>query len=240
MIEAPRGFVSIPLCEGGQLLLDQSLSATTLAHALREPWRHTHPRPISLGTGRGPRGLLALPDAPAVMVKQCLRGGWLAPLNRQRYFGLSRFGRELVASRAAREAGLPVGETVAVTFVPSRPGWRVWSASRWIADAEDLAHLWLQAPDAATRAELWAAALTLLDAIAARGLEHPDLNLGNVLMRRDSQRGWSAILIDFDRARWSGKPVSSSARAGALARLERSRDKLERRAALSVGGSTVR
>ncbi len=239
MIEAPDGFASTPLSGGGVLILDRSLSTTPLAAALQEPWRHVSPRPLGIGTGRGPRGVVTIAGAPVVLVKQCLRGGWLARFNRQRYFRLDRFAHELAASRAAHDAGLLVGETLAVTLVPARPGCFVWSTSRWVADAEDLAQLWLRTADQATRSQLWAAAIALLRTIADAGLEHPDLNLGNLLMRRDERHGWSATLIDFDRARWTGRPATAAARANALSRLERSRTKLERLAAQSEKSSAV-
>jgi hypothetical protein len=55
-----------------------------------------------------------------------------------------------------------------------------------------------------------------------RGLEHRDLNLGNLLLRAAPGRPSEAFVIDLDRARvWSG-PLPARRRRRGLRRLERS------------------
>lgn len=225
MIAPPHGFTH---CEakGVVLLIDDSIAATSLREALLTPWRHVAPRPPGPGTGRGPRGLLRQDDAPVLLVKQACRGGWLAHVNRERFFRLERFHDELSASRAARLGGLPAGETLAITLRRAGIGWNAWIASRWIEPAEDLLRTWLTTSAGAQRAALWSAAVAFVDTIAAQGILHADLNLGNLLVRASSS-GWSFWLIDFDRARSLTRPLTAAERLTMQQRLERSRRKAE-------------
>jgi hypothetical protein len=57
------------------------------------------------------------------------------------------------------------------------------------------------------------------------GLEHPDLNLGNLLLR-PSPSGPQAFVVDLDRAHLERRPLSRARRQAALRRLERSHAKL--------------
>jgi hypothetical protein len=59
-----------------------------------------------------------------------------------------------------------------------------------------------------------------------RGVSHPDLNLGNVLLRHSSDASPRAFVIDFDRATFMSGPLPFGPRQAALRRLERSCAKL--------------
>ncbi|MGH7446921.1 MAG: lipopolysaccharide kinase InaA family protein, partial [Longimicrobiales bacterium] len=63
----------------------------------------------------------------------------------------------------------------------------------------------------------------------AAGVEHADLNLRNILITGGA-RAPRAMLLDLDRAVVHDHAVSNAARSAMLARLHRSRLKLERRA----------
>lgn len=227
MINPPAGFRAVRLPDGGQLILAEELDQPAWRAALEQPERWLHV--ARGGAGRGPRGALQLENGPRLAIKQCLRGGWPARFNRTRYFRLGRFARELHAGRAARAAGLPVAETLAIRTRPAAPGWFVWSASRWLAGMTDLAALWRDPRAQGQRELLWAGAEALLSRLADQGLVHPDLNLGNLMHAPDDARNpiW---LIDLDRACWLGRPLASADRTRACARLRRSRTKLESRA----------
>jgi hypothetical protein len=89
--------------------------------------------------------------------------------------------------------------------------------------SEDLARRVLRG--AATRADVDAT----VDAVRAmhdRGVNHPDLNLGNVLLRPCAFGATEAFVIDFDRATFVPGPLPFGARQAALRRLERSCAKL--------------
>ena len=92
-----------------------------------------------------------------------------------------------------------------------------------IERSEDLARLVLRG--AATRADL-TATIAAVRAMHDRGVIHPDLNLGNVLLRPQGQGLPEAFLIDFDRATFAPGPLPFAARQAALRRLERSCAKL--------------
>jgi hypothetical protein len=58
------------------------------------------------------------------------------------------------------------------------------------------------------------------------GVEHRDLNLGNLLLRRGGSGAGEAFVVDLDRARLWDRPVPLRLRIRALCRLERSTVKL--------------
>jgi hypothetical protein len=58
------------------------------------------------------------------------------------------------------------------------------------------------------------------------GVDHPDLNLGNLLLRRIPPDEPRAFIVDLDRARMYSGPLSWPVRIRALRRLERSSVKL--------------
>jgi len=223
---APAGFVRID-CNEGEFIAHQDIAGRVLAAGLDKPWELVEPRPPGPGTGRGPRAVVPLPGEPRLLVKQYLRGGVPARWNRERYASPRRFLRELEVGQLARAAGLPVGEALGVVLVPARPGWRAWGMARFIEEAPDLASRLTRERDARVREAIWRAALDAVSRWHDAGLDHPDLNLGNLLVRpRENGAGWDIFLVDLDRARWLGVPLAAHRRARAHARLERSLRKI--------------
>jgi hypothetical protein len=92
-----------------------------------------------------------------------------------------------------------------------------------IEGSEDLARLVVRG--SATRADI-AAAISSVRAMHDHGVRHPDLNLGNVLLRRRPDASPEAFLVDFDRATFAPGPLPFAARQAAVRRLERSCVKL--------------
>jgi hypothetical protein len=195
------------------------------AAGLDRPWDVVRPRPPGPGTGRGPRAVVELADGTPILVKQYLRGGALARLNRERYLDTRRFTRELDVSRRVRAAGLPAGETLGVVLRRAQPGWRAWGLARFVPDAPDLARVYAGALPPADGLALGRAVRAAVERLHEAGLEHRDLNLGNLLARRGGA-GWDVFVIDLDRARWTGRPLGREARARATGRLHRSWRKL--------------
>lgn len=222
MIAAPPGF---RLLRHGAVaaILDEAIADGAVAAGLDRPWEKVRPRPAGAGTGRGPCFVAQLEDGTKLFVKQYLRGGAVRLVNHDRYFGRARFLRELAVGRAARAAGLPVGETIGLVLVGARPGWRAWGIARYVEDAEDLARMIANGAEAAP---LWRAALALLERCHEAGLEHPDMNLGNLLARRGEGGALELFVVDLDRARWRGAPLDPKKRAKVVARLERSYRKI--------------
>jgi len=157
------------------------------------------------------------------MVKQCLRGGWLARLNRVRHASARRFMRELDVGRRADDAGCPVLAAVGVVLRRARPGVEAWSMSPYLEGARDLSLELRSLTDPVDRERLLERALAAVEILYRLGLHHRDLNLGNVLV--GGPHAWAepvVRVIDLDRARWFGRPLPRHVGRRITARFERS------------------
>jgi 3-deoxy-D-manno-octulosonic acid kinase len=181
-------------------------------------------------TGRGAAWAVETPDGTWV-VRHYRRGGAIARLLGDRYLrvGEPRPLRELRASTAARAKGTATPEVVAAVVYPAGGFYRGDLATRYVPDSADLAEATLGPArfDAAGRIAAWRAAGALLRTAFDAGVEHADLNLRNILVRRGTDGDTTALLLDLDRASVHHHPLDDSGRAALLARLHRSRRKLE-------------
>lgn len=160
----------------------------------------------------------------------------MAPLLGDRYLGRPpRPFAELAASERARAAGVPTPRILAAVVHPAGIGYRAEVATEWLAPAHDLAAL--LAPGvwpAKTRAAGLEAAGEAIGRAHAAGLEHPDLNVSNLLLRPEPDGRWFAAILDLDRVRFTdaagglrdGDPAGFARRG--LDRLERSIEKARR------------
>jgi hypothetical protein len=126
----------------------------------------------------------------------------------------------LTVPRAALARGVATVEPIALLVERGPLGLvRAWLATAEAAGATSLADRWASGapspPDVA-------AAVAAIRAMHDRGVDHRDLNLGNVLVGADG----AALVIDLDRARLHPGPLAFGPRARALSRLERSSVKL--------------
>jgi hypothetical protein len=124
-------------------------------------------------------------------------------------------------------------EVVAAVTYPAGPLlYRADLATRLVADAEDLADAVLGAAgggDASVyeaRIAAWRAVGELLRDVFDAGLVHADLNMRNILVQRGAH-GVVAHLLDLDRAVVEDAAAGDAVRGRMLARLHRSRAKLE-------------
>lgn len=213
---------AIDLGEGRRLLVIADRRAAVLAAGLSHPdaWE----TPLSGGgSGRGAAGSLVLPDGGEVVLKRMRRGGRLASLWRDRFPGRARLERNVRVACEAVERGAPTPRVVALLTAEGPRGlFRGWLASERVEGAADLAALLRsgRAGKADVRAAL-SAARALHDA----GIEHVDLNLGNLLVR-PGRTGPEGFVVDLDRARVWRSALPSRVRRAALRRLERSHAKL--------------
>jgi hypothetical protein len=130
----------------------------------------------------------------------------------------------LSASAEAKARGVPTAQPVALIVEGGRSGFaRGAMAFTEIEGSEDLAQRVVR--HAATRADV-EAAIGAVRAMHDRGVLHPDLNLGNVLLRSRGGVSPDVFLIDFDRASFAPGPLRFGCRQAALRRLERSCAKL--------------
>ncbi|HUP00454.1 MAG TPA: lipopolysaccharide kinase InaA family protein [Gemmatimonadota bacterium] len=163
-------------------------------------WAAAHSeREVETGRGR----LFAVRLGPLrAAVRHYRRGGWIAPLLDDRYFDdPPRPFAELAISEGLRQAGVSTPRVLAGVVTRAAPGYRADLATEWLEPGLDLVSLLApnHYPDDERAAALAAAGETVGRAHRA-GLDHPDLNPGNVFVQ-PFQNGWSAALLDLDRAR---------------------------------------
>jgi len=222
--EPPAGFVLRPDGDSA-LYVSASLASAVCARGLHvwEAWDHA----LAGGLAASGRGATAVVDGGSGArwrLKAMRRGGRLAGLWRDRYPSGRRLVSTLGVSVEAQARGVPTAHPIAL-IVKAGAGGLVRGAMAFgeIEGSEDLARRVLRG--AATRADL----VATIDAVRAmhdRGVVHPDLNLGNVLLRPRVDGSPEAFLIDFDRATFAPSPLPFGARQTALRRLERSCAKL--------------
>lgn len=150
--------------------------------------------------GRGTLHVASLGDRRAA-VRHARRGGWMRPLG-DRYFDRPpRPFVELKVSERLRAAGVDTPEVLATLVIPARLGYRSDLATEWLEPGHGL--LALLTPNVYpvdTRQAGLAAAGREVGRAHAVGLDHPDLNVGNLFLQPTAEGGWTAWLLDLDRA----------------------------------------
>jgi tRNA A-37 threonylcarbamoyl transferase component Bud32 len=178
----------------------------------------------ALASGRAPTVVIEAPGGARWRLKSMRRGGVAARLWRDRYPSAARLVATLAATVEAKTRGVPTAAAVAL-LVQRGPGAlaRGYMATEEIEPSEDLARCVRRgAADTAVLGATMAAVRQMHD----RGVVHPDLNLGNVLLSRSAELAPEVWLVDFDRARCLEGPVPFALRQAAIRRLERSCAKL--------------
>ncbi len=175
----------------------------------------------SAGSGRGPTASCTLPDGTSLILKTMHRGGWLGRLWNGRYTGSGRLLENLRVAHEAIRRGVRTPSPVALLLRKGPPGWvRAWLATEAIAGAENLSDR-IQRDPPPGRPEL-GAAMRAVRAMHDAGVEHRDLNLGNVLLLRAEKGEPEVFFVDLDRARLHDGPLSFRHRQAAIRRMERS------------------
>jgi hypothetical protein len=222
--EPPAGFVLRPKGSGA-LYVAAAMDEAVHARGL-DSWDAWH-RALASGAPASGRGVTAVVEgAPGSRwrLKAMRRGGRLAGIWRDRYGSARRLVATLSASAEARARGVPTAEPVALIVEVGVNGFaRGAMAFAEIEGSEDLARRAVR--KTATRAD-FEATIGAVRAMHDRGVVHPDLNLGNVLLRAVSTSPPQVFLIDFDRASFTPGPLPFGPRQAALRRLERSCAKL--------------
>jgi hypothetical protein len=223
-IQAPDGFEKTEMAGRVLLLSRDGLGAPAREILLRpETWSGLEAGdPTGSASGRGTTRRVDLGEGRRAVVKKMRRGGIAARVWRDRFAGTDRLLANLTVPTRASDRGVPTARPLALVLREGPAGlFEAWMATEEIAGAEDLLARLRREP-APTDDEQRAVLETLRHAHDV-GLDHPDLNLGNVLV--DSGRGespWSVHLIDLDRATITDGALPFSARQRCLRRLERS------------------
>ena len=170
-------------------------------------------------TGRGASAVVARGASPAWRLKRMRRGGLTARLWGDRYPFPGRLVAMLAASGEARRRGIATPAAVALLVERDAfPLVRGFLAIEEIAGAEDLAR---RARRGALSEADVAAAMRAVRRMHDAGMDHPDLNLGNILVGPEG-----AHVIDLDRVTFEAGPLSRARRERALTRLARSSVKI--------------
>ena len=216
--DLPEGFVAET--RGARMLVARADCVDELERAgLDEPegWRRRLAAAAG-PSGRGATAIVELSSAGPAHLKRLRRGGFAGPLWGDRFLGTRRVLDNLRVPVELRRRGVPTPAPLALlidgvgsTLV------RAWLAVERI-EGEDLRACLVPGRPGGT--ETLARAMALVRRMHERGLEHRDLNLGNLLIR-DGQVP-EAFVIDLDGARLHAGPLGFRERQRALRRLERS------------------
>lgn len=222
--EPPGGFVLRP--EGdGALYVSKPLEEALCSHGLAG-WAGWD-RLLAAGetaTGRGATAVVSAASGPAWRLKRMRRGGYAARIWRDRYASADRLVETLAASVEVLARGVATARPVALILESGHGGLvRGAMAFEEIAGSEDLARRVVSGR--VTREDL-TAAVGIVRTMHDRGIAHPDLNLGNVLLRSAAGGSPEVFVIDLDRASFTEGPLDFQARQAAVRRLERSCAKL--------------
>jgi hypothetical protein len=199
------------------LVADETRIDGLLAAGLLDPdaWSR------SIGAHRGASGTLRLEDGASLILKKMRRGGLLAPLWRDRYAGARRLLDNLRLPLEAARRGIATPPPVALLLRRSGGGlYEGWLATEELRGAVDLRTRLAAPPPPGD--ERMATVLAAVRAAHDVGLEHRDLNLGNLMLREPGEDSVEVFLIDLDRARLHPGPLDFHRRRAALRRLERS------------------
>lgn len=180
--------------------------------------------------GRGGLARARLEDGAEAFVRRYRHGGLLGELLGEAYFGRPpRPWRELVATEAARRAGVLAPEVLAAVVEPFGAAvfgipYRGILVTRAIEGRRSLREALVNALSSDEREEWVDAAAAAVRQLHACGVHHPDLNVTNLLVA-DAPTQPIAV-IDFDRAVARPRPVGWLGRRLARRRLSRSIAKL--------------
>ncbi len=192
---------------------DAAAIGTVLAEGTLHEWAAREPgaRPMQ---GRATAWAVRLPNGTPVVVRHSRHGGWLAPLTGDLFPPPTRAPRELATALRLGERGVPTPTVAAYATYPATAGLeRADVATVEVPDAHDLgASLAIGTPFAA----LWNAVAPLLQALAAAGAHHPDLNVKNILL--SGSASVSAWVLDVDRVRFVGPAAAARGNAARLTR----------------------
>ncbi len=153
-------------------------------------------------------------------LKQLRRGGTFGRLWCDRFPGRGRLLRNFSLPAEARRRGVATPRAVALLLVQGPPGLhRGWLALEEVEGTLDLANRF-NSDRPPTVPEL-AAVMNVVKAMHDAGIEHRDLNLGNLLIRSSGAEP-EAFVIDLDGARSHSRALGFGPRQQSLRRLERS------------------
>ena len=166
----------------------------------------------------GGRGKIAFVERSRrrVALKQLCRGGVAGGIWRERFLSRERVIENLSIPKLARDRGVATPPALALLVVSGPPGlWRGWLAIETVPAARDVRKRMVER---VTTPVEWAEVLSAARRLHDAGIEHPDLNLGN-LMIDAAGRGW---VVDLDGCTVHAAALDVDRRIDNLRRIERS------------------
>jgi hypothetical protein len=216
--------------EGWWRLLVRSDAAEGVLPLMRRWCLDDLPPSRPLLGGRGGVAVYEIGEGPSVVLRPCLRGGWMSRINRDLYFGVRpRPLREVRVTEELRQRGIPTVETLGCAVRWVAPGcYRGAVASVYAVGAVNL-WTYLSSTAAEDRGRVCRRVAQATRRLHDAGAIHPDLNLQNYLVYK--RRGdIEVLIIDCDRVRLGR--VTMRDRRAAFTRLCRSIRRLDPQAAV--------
>lgn len=175
--------------------------------------------------GRGASPLLALGDGTSVVLRRYRHGGLFGRLTGPVLIGSGRALEEFHVTARAEAANAPVPHVLCLVLWPMwGPFWSAIIGTREESEAIELLEAWKERPAGPERWRLLRRTGEAIRRLHDAGVDHPDLQLRNLLICPSPSGPAERILvIDLDRSRFHGRtPPSARTRAANLARLVRS------------------
>jgi 3-deoxy-D-manno-octulosonic acid kinase len=220
----PPGFITERDQRGRLLVVRENLGASLAIEAVCEEGGA-----VSAYCGRAPLRCLRLSDGERALVRSYRHGGLLRNLTHAVFFTWPpRPLRELAISEELRHRGMPTIEPCGACVEPLwGPFYRGWFISRELTGARNL---WETLSGSLVlgfdKAAILRAAADAVKRLHHEGVYHDDLNLKNILLRRENG-GLKSYIIDFDKATlFLGRLPGAIAQRN-LQRLRRSARKLD-------------
>jgi len=173
------------------------------------------------GSGRGAAGRLELPGSVRLVLKRMRRGGLAAAFWRDRFASAARLLRNLSLPVEAARRGVATAAPAALLVEEGPPGlYRAWLATLEISGARDILTRLSCSPPPDEREVV--AVICAVRRLHDAGVEHRDLNLGNLLLGPGGDGEPAVWVVDLDRAQLHPGPLAARKRRAALRRMERS------------------
>jgi len=169
-------------------------------------------------SGRGSNAVRSFGEF-TLRLKQLRRGGLASRVRGEHFSGDQRLLENLTLPLEVAARGIPTAAPRALLVESvAGSGYRGWLATEELSSMRDAAAGVREAtPESEAR---WLVAMSVVRRMHDAGVEHRDLNLGNLLIGEEPRR--PVAVVDFDDARLHDGPLPFGLRQQALRRLERS------------------
>jgi tRNA A-37 threonylcarbamoyl transferase component Bud32 len=198
----PPGFKKVADGRGGLMVIREDVEEFLTLEECTKPNDQDQTDPVAF-QGRGRLRALRLRNQHTALIRPYRHGGLFRHLLGESFFTWPpRPFRELAITEEVRRRGVPTVEVYAACVKRTwGPFYRGWLVTRQLTDSRDL---WEAIQDGFIRnigtKKVLAAVAVSLRGLHREGVYHRDLNLKNILVRRESDHHVRGYIIDFDKA----------------------------------------